>query len=229
MFHRFAIITLLLVLPATAQTLYNTGDWNQLTLSHRYKQGNMGAELHWRHQQLYSVRSLYMVRPYWGLRVGADDELRLQASYHDHQYTAPDGQVRQWREVNLRQAFFFNRVQGPWLYTQRLQTEQRWIETQPDSWLYRNRAWLRAQVQRSLCREAQQPGAVYLTAYAELAANWGGNALFPFDQSRLNATAGLQLSKAVRLDVGWMWQYQQKTRTQYLSNQLLMTHLRIQL
>ena len=112
---------------------------------------------------------------------------------------------RAWQQLQVGHAT--GRVQ--WQHRYRL--EQRWVEAagapEPDR-VYTNRGRYMLRVTVPLRGgDATAPGTPYVSAYNEVFVNWGRNVgRNVFDQNRLYGAVGVRVTRATRLEVGYLQQ-----------------------
>ena len=127
-------------------------------------------------------------------------EAPVRAAFPEH---------RLWQQLSLAHGA------GPVSVTHRYRLEQRWIgimgivdPTQVAEWRYANRFRYMVRGSLPVSGRANWPGHTYLAGSGELFTSFGGNVqLNVFDQSRLGAVLGRQVTPTLRLEAGYLQQY----------------------
>lgn len=127
-------------------------------------------------------------------------EAPVRAAFPEH---------RLWQQLSLAHRA------GPVSVTHRYRLEQRWIgimssvdPTQVARWRNSNRFRYMVRGSLPLSGGASRLGHTYLAGSGELFTSFGGNVqLNVFDQSRLGAALGLQVTPTLRVEAGYLQQY----------------------
>ena len=158
----------------------------------------------------------------WIVRASMHYDLSTQAMVglgYAHAETSPfeNGPLR--TENRLYQQFA---VRHDWvrsLFEHRYRLEQRWLE-EAGNRSYSNRFRYRLQVTTPLNRETMEPGAHFINAYDEIFLNFDSERTF--DQNRLYAAYGHQLTSDSNLQLGLLWQA--RSTEDFFRLQIFYTH-----
>ena len=180
------------------------GSRSSLHLESQVRRGDLGAD--WQQLLLRGglTRTLSTgVRATGGyafVRTYPYGEAPVRAAFPEH---------RLWQQLSLAHGA------GPVSVTHRYRLEQRWIgamgiadPTRVAGWRYANRLRYMARGSLPLTGAANSPGYTYLAGAGELFTSFGGNVqLNVFDQSRVGAALGLQVTPTLRVEAGYLQQY----------------------
>lgn len=152
-----------------------------------------------------------------GLDYKFNNNMKTAAGYAYILNFKNDTNVLRSYENRIWEQFVFSKYFGRFYFDNRLRLEQRWITGQETN--YVNRIRYKLQVFIPINKPTFEPGTFFLSVYDEVFIRQTDS---PFDQNRLYGAMGIQISKILSVQLGYLNQTTQNNSRNYL--QVLVTN-----